>query len=330
MVAQILLAEALNELKKAQTPTAREAVRRKYLGKNGLINQLTKNLAKLPPAERQKAGRKLNETKAKIAEVLARKSLTTNHQPLTTFLDFTLPGLPYPTGHLHPITQTINEIEKVFFRLGYLRRRYPEVETDYYAFEALNIGKNHPARDEFETFYLGDSLVLTPHTSSGQLREMERGELPIRMLNISKCYRRQSDVTHTPMFHQFEGLLVDKKVAISDLKGTLNYFVKNYFGEKAQARLRPYNFRFTEPSFEVDTTCTLCAGEGCHVCKDGWLELGGAGMVHPQVLRNGGLDPQKYAGFAFGWGVERCFMMKYHVNDLRLLYATDLRVLQQF
>lgn len=330
MQAKTILAEALQELEKAQTPDVLEAVRVKYLGKSGFINQLTKNLADLSPEERKKSGQEINELKVRIETALTNKLSSVLRPPSSIILDFTLPGTLWPHGHLHPITQTINEIEKIFFRLGYIRRRYGEVETDYYNFEALNIPKDHPARDEQETFYVGGDLVLTTHTSNGQVRELKRKELPLRMLNISKCYRRQSDVTHTPMFHQFEGLLVDKKVAISDLKGTLNYFVKNYFGEKAQARLRPYNFRFTEPSFEVDTTCTLCSGAGCNVCKDGWLELGGAGMVHPQILRNGGVDPQKHSGFAFGWGVERCFMMKHHVNDLRLLYSTDLRVLQQW
>lgn len=325
-----ILSQALVELERAATTDAVEILRVKYLGKNGLINKLTKNLAGLPPAERQKTGQEINAFKLQIEAALIKKQSSVLRSPSSVLFDLTLPGTPYPLGHLHPITQTINEIEKIFFRLGYIRRRYSEVETDYYNFEALNIPKDHPARDEQETFYVGDDLVLTTHTSNGQVREMERGELPIRMLNISKCYRRQADITHTPMFHQFEGLLVDKKAAITDLKGTLDYFVKNYFGPKVHARLRPYNFRFTEPSFEVDTTCTLCQGGGCHVCKDGWLELGGAGMVHPNVLRNGKIDPSKYSGFAFGWGVERCFMMKHHVNDLRLLYSTDLRVLQQF
>lgn len=326
----IVLSKTLEEIAEAESAAALEAVRIKYLGKSGVINQLTKDLATLTPKQRKKAGQEINQLKTQISAALEKKSLTTNHYPLTTPLDFTLPGTPWPQGHLHPITQTINEIERIFFRLGYIRRRYSEVETDYYNFEALNIPKDHPARDEQETFYVGQDLVLTTHTSNGQVREMERGDLPVRMLNISKCYRRQADVTHTPMFHQFEGLLVDKKVSITDLKGTLDYFVKNYFGPKASARLRPYDFRFTEPSFEVDTTCTLCQGTGCNVCKDGWLELGGAGMVHPQVLRNGEVDPQNYSGFAFGWGVERCFMMKYHVNDIRLLYSTDLRILQQW
>lgn len=322
--------QANREIDKAQSKEVLEQLRVKYLGKKGEVAALMKALPNLAPEERKTRGEELNRLKSSITESLNYRLQATNDGLSTANLDFTLPGTPWPAGYLHPITRTINDIETIFQRLGYSRRRYSEVETDYYNFEALNISKDHPARDEQETFYVGPDLVLTTHTSNGQVREMQRGELPIRMLNISKCYRRQSDVTHTPMFHQFEGLLVDRVASITDLKGTIDHFVKNYFGSAMKSRIRPYNFRFTEPSFEVDVTCTVCGGEGCHTCKDGWLELGGAGMVHPQVLRNGKIDPQKYSGFAFGWGVERCFMMKYQVTDLRLIYSTDLRVLQQW
>ncbi len=325
------LKEKVNsEIGQAVTKEELEQLRIKYLGKKGEVAELMKALPNLPPEERKTLGEKLNLLKNVITESLNSKLPAANGAQSTANLDFTLPGTPWPSGYLHPITRTINDIETIFQRLGYSRRRYLEVETDYYNFEALNIPKDHPARDEQETFYVGKDLVLTTHTSNGQVREMQRGELPIRMLNISKCYRRQSDVTHTPMFHQFEGLLVDRVASITDLKGTIDHFVKNYFGSAVKSRIRPYNFRFTEPSFEVDVTCTVCQGKGCHTCKDGWLELGGAGMVHPNVLRSGNIDPQKYSGFAFGWGVERCFMMKYQVTDLRLLYSTDLRILQQF
>ncbi len=325
------LKEKVNsEIGQAVTKEELEQLRIKYLGKKGEVAKLMKALPNLPPDERKTLGEKLNLLKNVIIESLNSKLPAANGAQSAANLDFTLPGTPWPSGYLHPITRTINDIESIFMRLGYSRRRYSEIETDYYNFEALNIPKDHPARDEQETFYVGKDLVLTTHTSNGQVREMQSGELPIRMLNISKCYRRQSDVTHTPMFHQFEGLLVDRVASITDLKGTIDHFVKNYFGSAVKSRIRPYNFRFTEPSFEVDVTCTVCQGKGCHTCKDGWLELGGAGMVHPDVLRNGNIDPQKYSGFAFGWGVERCFMMKYQVTDLRLLYSTDLRILQQF
>jgi len=220
------------------------------------------------------------------------------------------------------ISQAITEIESIFSRLGFVRRRYPEIESDWYYAEGLNIPKNHPARDDQETFYFSPSVVLTAHTSTGQLREMELiGQPPIKMINIGKTYRRQASNTHSPMFHQFEGLVVDKNINITHLIGVSNFFAREYFGPDRQIRLRPHHFQFTEPSFEVDINCHLCKGKGvigqekCKVCKSGWLELGGAGMVHPQVLKNGGLDPNQYSGFAFGWGVERVIMMKHRISD---------------
>ncbi|MEK7533611.1 MAG: phenylalanine--tRNA ligase subunit alpha, partial [Patescibacteria group bacterium] len=253
-------------------------------------------------------------------------------------------------GHLHIVTQAITEITRIFERIGFARVRHPEVDWDYYAFESLNMPANHPARDEWETFFIEypgkpgrdphkQKIVLTPHTSNGQVREMEKGKLPIRMINIAKCYRRQIDVSHTPMFHQFEGLYVDKDVSIGNLKGVFDYFVKQFFGSSRTTRLRPFHFQFTEPSFEVDINCGICLGTGkladgtvCKLCKAGWLELGGAGMVHPVVLRNGGVDPELYSGFAFGWGIERTSMMKSgtKLDDIRLLYSNDIRFLEQF
>src|SRR5581483_991563 len=253
-------------------------------------------------------------------------------------LDISEPGIKPPLGHLHLVTQAIWEITKIFSQIGFERVRYPEVEWDLYAFEGLNFPKNHPAREDLETFFIKaphsetfGPMVLTPHTSNGQIREMKKGKLPIKMLNIAKTYRRQSDVSHAPMFHQFETLCVSKGISISDLKGTLNYFAKSYFGENRQTRIRPYHFQFTEPSFEVDITCGLCSGKGCKFCKDGWLELGGAGMVHPNVLKFCGIDPNIYSGFASGFGVERVLMMKDNLNidDLRLLYANKLAILEQ-
>jgi phenylalanyl-tRNA synthetase alpha chain len=255
-------------------------------------------------------------------------------------IDVTNPGIKPHLGHLHLVTQAIEEITDIFGKIGFERVRYPEVEWDWYAFEALNFPKDHPARDDWETFFIkGDpdpkkgSMLLTPQTSSGQIREMERlGKPPIRMLNLAKCYRRQSDISHAPMFHQFEGLVIDKDISITHLKGTLDYFVKSWFGEKRESRIRPYHFQFTEPSFEVDVTCGVCLGIGCKLCKEGWLEMGGAGMVHPNVLRAGGIDPQKYTGFAFGWGVERVLMMRegLKIDDLRILYSNNLEFLEQF
>jgi phenylalanyl-tRNA synthetase alpha chain len=241
-------------------------------------------------------------------------------------------------GKLHMVTHAINEIAEVFEKIGFTRMKYPEVEFDYFAFGALNFPENHPARDDWETFFVDQPeskkygpMLLTPHTSSGQIREMLSNKPPIRMINIAKCYRRQIDVSHYPMFHQFEGLVVDKDISITHLRGTIDHFAKSFFGPERVTRLRPYHFQFTEPSFEVDISCNVCNGKGCKLCKEGWLEIGGAGMVHPNVLSNCGLDPKVYSGFAFGWGVERTYMMKsgLSVPDIRLLYSSDLRVLSQ-
>jgi len=318
-----------------------EEIRIQFLGRNGEITQLLKDLPKLSKEERPKVGKVANEIKNVIEDAIKNQevSLKANKSQNYPSLDVTEPGIKPSLGHLHLITQAIREITEIFTQIGFTRVRYPEIEWDWYAFTALNFPENHPARDDWETFFIKQTpdpkkgpVLLTPHTSSGQVREMEKGKLPIKMLNIAKTYRRQSDVSHTPIFHQFEGLVVGKKIAISDLKGTLNYFVKSYFGENRKSRIRPYHFQFTEPSFEVDITCGVCLGKGCRLCKEGWLELGGAGMVHPNVLRAGGVDPEKHTGFAFGWGVERVLMMKdgIQIDDLRILYSNDLDFLRQF
>ncbi len=314
-----------------------EELRIAYLGRNGKINLLTKNLKDLASSEKAEVGALINQTKISIEEELQASEATL--RDIAPKFDTSVPGILPPVGHTHLLTQSIREIEKIFTGLGFVRRRYPEVEWDWYSFTSLNFPKNHPAWDTLETYFvdapsdnkLGE-MILTPHTSNGQVREMQRGKLPIRMINIGKTYRRQADISHTPMFHQFEGLVIDKNIAITHLKGTLDYFAKSFFGEDRKVRLRPHNFRFTEPSFEVDISCDLCGGKGCRVCKGGWLELGGSGMVHPNVLRAGGIDPEIYSGFAFGWGVERVTMMKSGINipDLRVLYSTDLRYLEQF
>ncbi len=324
----------------AKTIEELEKIRIKYLGRKGIVTQAFKEIKSLPSEERIQEGKKLNQIKNLIQTLIAKKDKEIklrNRNLKNEWLDVTAPGLKPQQGHLHLITQTIREIAKIFQKIGFNRVRYPEIEWDWYAFEGLNMPPNHPARDNWETFFIQDlenkkygKGILTPHTSSGQLREMEKKQLPIRMLNIAKCYRRQSDISHAPMFYQFEGLLIDKDINVSHLKGTLDFFSKQYFGPKRETRIRPFHFRFTEPSFEVDVTCVICNGRGCSVCKEGWLELGGAGMVHPKVLANGGIDPQKYSGFAWGWGVERLFMMKYKIPDIRLLFSGDLDFLKQF
>lgn len=323
----------------ADTIKELEDLRINYLGRKGKITLLIKKIKKLPEGERKTTGALINETKNTLLEAISARKNDLKEAARDWF-DATIPGTKPKIGHTHLVTKAIEEISSVFSKIGFVRVRYPEVEWDWFAFESLNMPKNHPARDEWETFFMDTKphpkygeMVLTPHTSSGQVREMERVKKPpIRMVNIAKCYRRQSDVSHTPMFHQFEGLVVDENISIVHLKGTLDYFAKTYFGQDRKTRLRPYHFQFTEPSFEVDITCGVCKGEGCKLCKEGWLELGGAGMVHPLVLKNGGIDPKEYSGFAFGWGVERALMMKAGLNipDLRLLYSSDLKFLKQF
>jgi len=344
---QNLKNKAISQILEAKTEKELEELRVEYLGRKGQINNLLKEIPKIKPESRAELGKIINEVKQAIEEAInSQQSVIRNSQFAIKedYFDVTIPGEKPPLGHLHLITYTIREITKIFEKIGFTRVRYPEVEWDWYPFEGLNMPKNHPARDEWETFFIEGLKhqkygvgVLTPHTSSGQLREMESHKPPIRMLNIAKCYRRQSDASHAPMFYQFEGLVIDKGINVCHLKGTLDYFAKQYFGPERKTRIRPFHFQFTEPSFEIDVTCIICGGKGklangekCKVCKEGWMELGGAGMVHPIVLKNGGIDPKRYTGFAWGWGVERLFMMKYGIDDIRLLFSGDLRFLEQF
>lgn len=323
-----LIKEAIDNINKATSSEELESYKAKYLGGGSEINRYLKTLGAKSPEERKKHGIFLNKAKSEINDLLRVKINEINSKELEP-IDISTPGLREPLGKKHPISVAIDEIAEIFARLGFIRRRYNEIETDWYNFEGLNIQKDHPARDEQETFYLKNGLVLSTHTSSGQLREMDKGKLPIRMININRCYRRQSDITHTPSFHQFEGLAVDKNISITDLKGTIDYFFKSFFGPNTKSRIRPYNFRFTEPSFEVDVSCTYCDGNGCAICKEGWLEMGGAGMVHREVLKNGGISPSQYSGFAFGVGVERCVLIRSGIPDLRLLYTQDIRILER-
>jgi len=335
-----------NDLSNTKSLPDLENVNISYLGRNGIINALLQNIKNIPVDQKQTFGQNVNKLKATVKELIERrkKELLTKEEQ-TKFLDITLPGKKYPRGSLHPVTIAIEEINRIFEKIGFVRVSYPEVEWEYFSFEALNMPKGHPARDDFETFFIehGEDanlgkMVLTPHTSSGQIREMKRSKPPIRMINIAKTYRPNWDVSHTPMFHQFEGLCIDKGINITHLKGTINYFFKSFFGEKREARLRPFHFCFTEPSFEIDISCGVCLGKGelngenCRLCKSGWLELGGAGMVHPNVLKAGGIDPKIYSGWAFGFGVERPMMMKqgFNLNDIRIMYSGDIRFLEQF
>ncbi|HQM16087.1 MAG TPA: phenylalanine--tRNA ligase subunit alpha [Candidatus Woesebacteria bacterium] len=331
-----------------------EEIRQQFLGKQGVIANLANQLATLKSTELPLAGKVLNHLKETILTYLEELSQAeTDSHRQTQQLDLTMPGIKPAVGHVHPISQAIDEITHIFERIGFTRVRYPEVDWDWYAFSSLNMPLDHPARDEWETFFVDQpadpkkgKLVLTPHTSNGQVREMERvGKPPIRMINIARNYRRQQDITHTQMFHQFEGLVIDRGISIQHLKGTIDYFAKEFYGKEAKSRIRPFHFKFTEPSFEVDFSCHLCHGTGliqeehssdkttrCRFCKSGWHEVGGAGMVHPNVLKAGGIDPNKYTGFAFGWGIERTYTLKkgLNIDDIRLLYSSRLDFLSQF
>jgi phenylalanyl-tRNA synthetase alpha chain len=336
--------QSLAQITSAADNEELEEIRIELLGRNGKITNLIKRIKEVPVGERQQTGILINETKVTIENLLADQK-NSFKETARQWFDPTVPAKDIRLGKTHFVSRAIEEISATFEKIGFTRSRYPEVEWDYYAFGALNFPENHPARDDWETFFVDTDpsakygpMLLTPHTSSGQIREMENNKPPIRMINIAKCYRRQIDVSHYPMFHQFEGLVVDKGIAITHLRGTIDYFAKSFFGPTRVTRLRPYHFQFTEPSFEVDISCNICGGSGrvssgaaCKLCKEGWLEIGGAGMVHPNVLKNCGIDFTVYSGFAFGWGVERTYMMKsgLSIPDVRLLYSSDLRVLSQ-
>ncbi|MFZ6034870.1 MAG: phenylalanine--tRNA ligase subunit alpha [Patescibacteria group bacterium] len=315
-----------------------------YLGRNGIVNNLLKDIKNVAGEEKKNYGLKVNLLKKNVESKIEEKRKELSSVKKQDFFDPSIPGKPYPKGSLHVVSYAIEEITGIFEKIGFIRVSYPEVDWEYGAFESLNMPKGHPARDDVETSFIDfpenaefGKMVLTPHTSNGQNREMKRvGKPPIRMINVSKCYRPNWDATHTPMFHQFEGMCVDTDINITHLKGTLDYFAQKYFGEGTKTRLRPHHFQFTEPSFEVDVTCTVCKGTAkvdgkkCKVCKSGWLELGGTGMVHPNVLREGNVDPKKYSGWAFGFGIERVIMMKYGIDDIRNYYGGDIRFLEQF
>ena len=340
-------------IKKIKSNNDLDQLQIKYLGRKGLVNNLLQSIDRLTQDERKDFGIKINELKTLIKHLIkVKRQELLKIENASDYIDITLPGKKYPKGSLHLVTYGVEEITKIFSRIGFIRMSYPEVEWEHYSFEALNMPKGHPERDDFETFFIDEpahpkygKMVLTPHTSSGQIREMQRlGKPPIRMINIGKCYRPNWDTSHTPMFHQFEGMAVDMGINITHLKGTINYFAKEFFGENRKIRLRPFHFQFTEPSFEVDITCGVCNGTGllrnpegseaqkCRLCKSGWLELGGSGMIHPNVLKSGNIDSKKYSGWAFGFGIERVMMMKegLKLDDLRIMYNNDIRFLEQF
>ncbi len=325
--------DALSELQNAGTLDDVEAFSVKYLGRKGLVTLYLRGLSALPPDERPLAGKRSNEVKIALEEAVAkiRTEMEAKAEGADEGIDVTLPGRMAAAGRLHPLTQITLEICGIFTKLGFSIVEGPEIESDYYNFEALNIPKHHPARDMQDTFYISESTVLRTHTSPTQPRVMEKQAPPVRIIAPGKVYRCDSDITHTPMFHQVEGLLVDENVSFGDLKGILTTFVHQMFDAETSLRFRPSFFPFTEPSAEVDIRCVICRGKGCRVCSQtGWLEVLGAGMVHPAVFENVGYDTKKYTGFAFGMGVERITMLKYGIDDIRKYFENDFRFLRQF
>ena len=329
-----LQTEAASELSALNNPIDLEELRIKYLGRKGLFTGLLRNLGQVPPQERPRLGKLANQIKEELETKFAdRKAALTSGETAvgTAKEDLSLPGRGVPFGRLHPITQVMDEVCSIFVGLGFAVAEGPDVELDYYNFEALNIPKHHPARDMHDTFYINESILLRTHTSPMQIRAMENEEPPLRMIAPGKVYRCDSDITHTPMFHQVEGFLVDRKVSFADLKGVLKVFCQKMFDDQIGLRFRPSFFPFTEPSAEVDIGCVICRGKGCRVCKQtGWLEILGAGMIDPEVFKMVGYDPEEYSGFAFGLGIERIAMLKYGIDDIRLFYDNDLRFLGQF
>jgi phenylalanyl-tRNA synthetase alpha chain len=331
-----LVNEAEAAIAAADELQALEQIRVQYLGKKGLLTEQMKSLGKLSAEERPAAGQAINQAKQAVQQALEGRKVSLQEAVLNARLeaekiDVTLPGRGQVRGGLHPVSMTLERIESLFSQLGFTVAEGPEIEDDFHNFEALNIPKTHPARAMHDTFYFDAHTLLRTHTSPVQVRAMEQMQPPLRLIAPGRVYRCDSDLTHTPMFHQIEGLLVDEQVSFADLKGILDDFLRNFFEQELAVRFRPSYFPFTEPSAEADIQCVMCGGEGCRVCSHtGWIEILGCGMVHPEVFRHVGIDSEKYSGFAFGLGVERMAMLRYGVNDLRLFFENDLRFLQQF
>ncbi|MDO6355917.1 phenylalanine--tRNA ligase subunit alpha [Caloramator sp. CAR-1] len=329
--------EALEEIKEATNSQRIDEIRVKYLGKKGSLTTILRGMGSLSPEERPIIGKFANEVREFIEEEIKKALLNIKNKERELkikgeYIDITMPGKKVEIGGIHPLNKVLDEIKDIFFGMGFSIAEGPEVELDYYNFEALNVPKNHPARDEQDTFYISENLVLRTQTSPIQVRTMEKTKPPIRIIAPGRVYRSDAvDATHSPIFYQIEGLVVDKGITMANLKGTLETFAKRFFGEKTRTKFRPHHFPFTEPSAEMDVSCFVCDGEGCRVCKgSGWIEILGCGMVHPDVLRKGGIDPEEYSGFAFGMGLDRIVMIKYGIDDIRLLYENDIRFLKQF
>ncbi|HWQ94874.1 MAG TPA: phenylalanine--tRNA ligase subunit alpha [Gammaproteobacteria bacterium] len=327
---------AQSEIAQAQDSAALEQLRVKYLGKKGVLTEYLKSVGGLAPELRPQAGQAVNQIKETVNQALVARLTVLEDAELearlgSETLDVTLPGRGQVTGGLHPVTRTLQRIEALFTQLGFETAEGPEIEDDYHNFEALNIPAHHPARAMHDTFYFNAHTLLRTHTSPVQVHVMEHRSPPLRIIAPGRVYRRDSDLTHTPMFHQVEGFMVDEQISFADLKGLLDTFLRNFFEQDLKTRFRPSYFPFTEPSAEVDIACVMCGSAGCRVCKQtGWLEVLGCGMVHPNVFSHVGIDNERYTGFAFGMGVERLAMLRYGVNDLRLFFENDLRFLQQF
>ena len=329
--------EALNQIEASEALEKLNEIRVAYLGKKGELTNLLKGMKNVAPEDRPKVGQMVNEVREQLENrleeaktALARKAR--EEQLKREVIDVTLPAQKNKVGHSHPNTIALEEVERIFVGMGYEVVEGPEVEYDRYNFEKLNIPKGHAARDEQDTFYINDTILLRSQTSPVQVRTMEKGQLPIRMIAPGRVFRSDEvDATHSPSFHQIEGLVIDKNITFADLKGTLAEFAKELFGPETKVKFRPHHFPFTEPSAEVDVTCFKCGGKGCRFCKgSGWIEILGCGMVHPHVLEMCNIDPEEYSGFAFGVGLERIALLKYEIDDMRLLYENDIRFLKQF
>ena len=332
-----ILSQALAQVNSATNATELDTVRVAVLGKKGSITAALKNLSNLAPEQRKTFGQRINKIKQEVTNAINdKKSIFTREEVMAKLageaIDVTLPGRGMASGGLHPVSRTLQRIQRIFVRLGFDIATGPEIEDDYHNFEALNIPVHHPARAMHDTFYFADGSLLRTHTSPVQIRVMENNKPPLRLIAPGRVYRCDSDITHTPMFHQVEGLLVDKHVSFANLKGMIHDFLRSFFEkEDLNLRFRPSYFPFTEPSAEVDIGCVMCDGKGCRVCSHtGWLEVLGCGMVHPKVFAYADIDIKKYTGFAFGLGVERLAMLRYGINDLRIFFANDLRFLRQF
>ena len=329
--------EAVRQIEESKELNSLNDVRVAILGKKGELTAVLKGMKDVKPEDRPMVGQLVNETREAIEQKLEETKEKLERAEMEKRLekeviDVTLPAKINKVGHRHPNTTVLEEVENIFVGMGYEVLEGPEIEKDYYNFEALNIPKNHPARDEQDTFYINDSIVLRTQTSPVQVRVMEQGKLPIRMLAPGRVFRSDEvDATHSPSFHQIEGMVIDKNITFADLKGTLEQFARELFGEDTKVKFRPHHFPFTEPSAEMDVSCFKCGGKGCSFCKgEGWIEILGCGMVHPRVLKMSGIDPEEYTGFAFGVGLERITLLKYEIDDMRLLYENDTRFLKQF